>query len=311
VELAEKKWFPKAPASIPQLLAKLEGRGLAIPDPVQATHHLKFIGYYRLSAYMLPFQHQGAGEDRHQFQPGASMGEILDLYAFDRKLRLLVMDALERTEVAVRAAISDHMSLPYGGLWFQDPKRFKPGFDHPGFLTRLKSEIGHEPRDANRRHVHIRHYYDTYDTPDMPPSWMVFEALPFGVISRTFAYLPDADRKAIAANFRMDDRVLHSVLHALSYLRNLCAHHARIWNRVFTIKPIIPRRLKALNAGNHQFYGLAVLLQDLLTTIVPNPCWSLALSVLLDQHPQVQEAALGFQPDWRGASHWKVPGPRP
>jgi len=307
MEPADKKRFTKSSESIPQLLAKLEGRGLTIPDPGQATHHLKFIGYYRLSAYMLPFQHQGTGEDRHQFQPGASMDDVLDLYTFDRTLRLLVMDALERIEVAVRAAISDHMSLPYGGLWFQDPKLFKPGFDHPGFLARLKSEIGHESKDANRRHVHIRHYYDTYDAPYMPPSWMVFEALPFGVVSRTFGYLMDADRKTISANFQMDDRVLHSALHALSYLRNLCAHHARIWNRVFTIKPIIPRRLNALSAGNHQFYGLAVILQDLLTTIVQNPHWAVKLSALLAQHPRVQEAALGFQPGWRGASHWNVP----
>ena len=298
--------FQKNPETIAQLQERLQNRGLVFPDPGLAAHQLKVIGYYRLSAYMLPFQRQGTGEDRHQFKTITSFTDIIDLYSFDRQLRLLVMDAIERIEVAVRTVLSDHMSLSYGSLWYTETRCFKPGFELSGSMARIKMELGHDPKDAKRRQIHIRHYYETYGRPELPPNWMVFEALPFGFISRIFASIATKDRKEIAAPFRMDERVVQSTLHALSYLRNLCAHHGRIWNRVFTIKPMIPNRLAALEAPNHLFYGLAILLQDLWGTIVRDAHWAMRLSALLLEHPQVREPDLGFQADWRGAAHWAL-----
>ena len=75
------------------LVDRLADRGLIIPDRGRALRYLRHIGYYRLSPYTIPFQ-QGGTE--HLLRDGTSFDDVLDLYVFDRALRLLVMDALER-----------------------------------------------------------------------------------------------------------------------------------------------------------------------------------------------------------------------
>ena len=102
--------FAKPPLSHERMLEQLESRGLVVPDRDRALRYLRHLGYYRLSPYTIPFQ---AERSTHTFAPGAEFDDVLDLYVFDRKLRLHCLDALERVEVAVRAALTDHMSTTY------------------------------------------------------------------------------------------------------------------------------------------------------------------------------------------------------
>jgi len=106
--------FNKPPLSLPDQLALLVSRGLTVIDPQDALHYLTHIGYYRLSGYALPLQIGGSGADRHNFKPGVTFTDILDRYVFDRKLRLLVMDAIERIEISVRAALTNHIAPRHG-----------------------------------------------------------------------------------------------------------------------------------------------------------------------------------------------------
>lgn len=103
--------FNKPPLSLDDLVDRLVDRGLRVPDRGRARRYLRHIGYYRLSPYTIPFQHGGPD---HQLRDRTSFDDVLDLYVFDRTLRLLVIDALERVEVAVRAALTDHMATPTG-----------------------------------------------------------------------------------------------------------------------------------------------------------------------------------------------------
>lgn len=100
--------FAKPALSPDDLMALLVRRGLTIGDPDTAKRALAAIGYYRLSAYMLPIQRGGTRRDRHQFQPGQTFETVLELYRFDRALRLSTFGATEHVEVAFRTAISDH-----------------------------------------------------------------------------------------------------------------------------------------------------------------------------------------------------------
>jgi abortive infection bacteriophage resistance protein len=100
---------------IDALVDRLAARGLIIPDRDRALRYLRHIGYYRLSPYTIPFQMGGRD---HLLQDGTSFDDVL----FDRTLRLVVMDALERVEVAVRAAVTDHMSTAYDDPhWYVEP----------------------------------------------------------------------------------------------------------------------------------------------------------------------------------------------
>jgi len=90
--------YLKAALSFPDQLAQLQQRGLHVTDPDRALHWLRRVSYYRLSAYFLPFKN---GES---FRPGTEFNDVAGLYIFDRKLRLLVLDAIERIEVALRTS---------------------------------------------------------------------------------------------------------------------------------------------------------------------------------------------------------------
>jgi abortive infection bacteriophage resistance protein len=223
--------FNKPPLSLPDQLALLISRGLIVGDQAEAMHYLTHIGYYRLSGYALPFQLGGSGAHRHNFEPTVTFENILDRYVFDRKLRLLVMDAVERIEISVRAALSNAIAARHGAHWYLNPTLFSPGFDHAKFIVGIKQQIGHAPANNKRRDIFIEHYYQTYSSPDMPPSWMVFEAVSFGTISFAYKNLAHPEFVSVCASFGLPHPILISWLHSLNYIRNICAHHGRLWNR--------------------------------------------------------------------------------
>jgi len=135
--------FNKPPLSLPDQLQLLLSRGLNVPDSTAATHYLTHIGYYRLSGYALPFQIGGTGPDRHNFKPGITFDAILDRYSFDRKLRLLVVDAIERVEISVRAALSNVIASRHGAHGYMSKAPFNRAFDHTRFMGDIKQQIGH------------------------------------------------------------------------------------------------------------------------------------------------------------------------
>lgn len=99
----------------------LTERGLNVPNRDKARHYLRYTGYYRLSGYFLALQQHGSDVQPHTFMEGITFNDVLDIYIFDRELRLLVIDAIERIEVAFRACISNTMSENNGPLWFMYP----------------------------------------------------------------------------------------------------------------------------------------------------------------------------------------------
>jgi abortive infection bacteriophage resistance protein len=296
--------FNKPPLSLRDQLALLVARGLTVSDPSAAAHYLTHIGYYRLSGYALPFQLGGTGPTRHDFRPGVTFDDILDRYVFDRKLRLLVMDAIERIEISVRAAMSNAIAARHGAHWYLDPCLFSTTFDHGRFLDDIKQQIGHAPAHTRRRDIYIEHYYQTYSTPDMPPSWMVFESLNFGTISFAYMNLAAPEFASVCGSYGLPHPVLISWLHSLNYIRNICAHHARLWNRECRIKPVIARAFKADLTPNARVYAQLVVMQIMLARIAPGNHWAHKLRELLAEHPAVPLLSMGFPVNWATRTVW-------
>ena len=312
--------FTKPALSIPDLVQRWQDRGLQIADAAVASHYLQFIGYYRLSAYALPLQDKAgsaSGMIDKPFKVGTTFENILNLYCFDRELRLLFMDAIERIEVAVRSTIVSEMSLRHGPHWFMDARHFKSAaqrFKHHKLLDRIDKEL-QIPSGAKKpwkphHEVFINHYYATYTDPYLPPAWMVAETLTLGTWSMVFENLHvTAERKAIAKPLKTDEQVLRNWLHALTYLRNLCAHHSRLWNRQFVIKPVIATRHATFLKSNDRCYAMAVVVEDLLRTVAPGTSWAVRLRDLLVAHPYADPAAMGFPKDWDAEPFWNLASP--
>lgn len=310
----QKQTYCKPALTLDEQIDLLTSRGLIIPDRDKARHYLRYIGYYRLSGYFLTFQQNSPEVKPHTFKEGITFRDILDIYILDRELRLLVMDAIERIEVAFRACISNTMSENHGPHWFMDPCHFVPRFKHAELLDKIKRETCHashaagsEPKNHPRRELFIQHYYETYCHPELPPSWMVVEVMSLGTLSTIFASLISRDmQKEICRSFRINHLVMESWLHTLTYLRNLCAHHARLWNRQFSIKPLVMRAYEQQLRRNHTFCAQAAMLYVLMYIIADGSKWQHRLADLLKKYPAIDIGAMGFKPDWQEDPFWRL-----
>ena len=300
--------FNKPALGIPEQIEKLKNRGLMVSDPDRAAHYLKFISYFRFTGYCLHFQtNVGNDEEKHQFKPGVDFEDILRVYIFDRELRLLVMDAVERIEVAVRTAISNHMAVQYKDPhWFIRRDLFNDRYNHSELLDNIAETTGQS--EESKRTLFTHNYYRKYRSPEFPPSWMLCEVLSLGVWSKIYAHLRHySDRKAIASTvLNAAPDVFESFLHCIASVRNICAHHSRLWNKVFAITPksvfIGGFELKQKN----RFYAQAAVIHKFLTPIAPSTDWSSRLFKHLAEHPTVDAKVMGFPENWHKHQFWAV-----
>lgn len=281
----------------------LQSRGMIINDIPYATSHLLNISYYRLSAYMLPFQ-SAANDPNHTYKANVHFEDVMDLYVFDRELRLLVFDAIERIEVSFRTQLIYQMALKYGSHWHEDPKHFSSSSTY----HELQKHIN-EHKGKSNREVFMDHYWNKYTNPVNPPSWMSLEIITMGTVSFIFKGLSKDDKKDLAAFYKLHPKVLESWVHALAYVRNICAHHARLWNRDFGVQPLLIQKPRlpwidlTFNNNRRSYYFLC-LLQYLLTTINPGGHLKQRIKELLANHPAVPKQYMGFQKDWDAQPLW-------
>jgi len=279
-------------------------RGVDIPDYDKATHYLKYISYYRLRAYWLPFEVNCGIPSDHGFREGTSFQQIVDLYIFDRELRLLMMDAIERIEVSIRAAWAHHMAVEYGAHGYLNPNLYKSLALYNKAYDLLRSEV------ESSRETFIQHYNGKYSNPNAPPVWMVSEILSFGQLSKWIDNLVlSKDKKEIAENFLLDERILFpSITRHISYIRNICAHHGRLWNKKFIVTVKIPRNPKHLKSSMNEgadrnIYNTLCIIKYLLDVISPGSKWDRKLKDLVDKS-DVDLSAMGFPKNWKILPLW-------
>nr|VFK62064.1 MAG: Abortive infection bacteriophage resistance protein [Candidatus Kentron sp. TC] len=296
-----KRTFDKPPKTFEEQVDLLQSRGMIIDDRSAAPHYLAHLNYYRLTAYWLPFQ-----ENRvtHRFKPGTLFSKVVDLYMFDKKLRLLLLNAIERIEVSVRTQWAYHFAHKHGAHAYLDQK-FASDKDR---FERDRKKLGEELKRSDEKF--IVHYKRTYE-PSTPPIWVICEIISLGLLSRWFGNLNSGEvRGAIAKTYGLDDRVMESLLRHLAYVRNLCAHHGRIWNRKFTITVKIPkskpaRLIRAFNLDEKRnLYNTLVLLSHSMDVINPSNEWKEHLLHLIDEH-EVNVSSMGFPANYREYDIWK------
>jgi abortive infection bacteriophage resistance protein len=306
------KQFTKPALSFEEQLNLLAARGLKIENRDWAKGHLRRIGYYRLSAYALPLQYNDPIRlPQHLFKPGSSFGLIIRLYEFDRHLRLLVLDAIERLEVAVRGCISSTLCLTHKNPhWFMDAAHFRAPVYQTELLAKLDEEFGRNlPRPKPRGDVFIRHYYATYRSPAYPPSWMLAEALSLGAWSKIYQQLTTANQKLIAQFHGQKYDTVENWLRVLSDIRNICAHHGRLWNRAFVALPSFPTNLIRYPLDTARFAAQAAVIVSMLRHFYPDTRWMQRVATLMDAYPEADPAAMGFPPSWKHDPLWDLPPP--
>lgn len=278
----------------------LQKRGMVIEDPTQVEFYLQHLNYYRLGAYWLPFE---ADHGSHSFQPGTRFDDVLNLYIFDRELRLLVLDAIERIEVSVRGQWAYQMAHLHGPHSHLDQSLAHKASHWASNFDKLKEEVRRSDE------TFIKHLTQTY-AEALPPIWAVCEVMSLGVLSRWYSNLkPMPTRRTIASVYGIDERVMESWLHHMTFIRNTCAHHSRLWNREFTITPKLTRSKPAHLIGefvvpSRKLYNTLVILLHFMNVIAPKHHWRQRLVTLIADH-SAPVSAMGFPPDWQQKGIWK------
>lgn len=290
--------YSKPPLPPAGLLAHLISRGLGVPDEAQALSVLGRIDYYRLLVYMRPFQRRDAETGARTFVPGTGIGDIVALYEFDRELRLLSLDAVERVEVALRAAVVSEVAVQHGAHFYLQSRHFTTTDAWARFNDAVQGET--------QRHPAGKHYLRNYDTPPAPPIWVAMEASTFGTLSHMFSNLQLGLRRAISRRFGYDEVVLTSWLRSLTTLRNIAAHHGRLWDASLTAdKPVRAKRIKdEFGHTSSKFFSRAVVAAALLDSLDQGGPWELKVSTLMEAHPFVDEKRMGCPAEWKSRPFW-------
>lgn len=314
-------------------LDQLVGRGMVVSDRGKALKYLERIGYYRLSGYWYPFRERAEASlldpntfgrpkkikiefvPMDEFKAGTTFLDVVDLYVFDKRLRLLVLDALERVEIALRVDISHHLGR-YDRFAYLRPELFHKKFaqdlamqtgvtGHHGWLSNHAKLIGRSKEDF------IRHNREKYGLP--LAIWVACEVWDFGTLSKLFDGMREEDQDQISAKYGVaNGRVFATWLRSLNYMRNVCAHHSRLWNRNIVDQPRLPEvgevpELEVFRHDAHRqarVFMLLCLTQFLMRRINPSSTWGRRMMALLEGFPNLSTVGLsldgmGVDAGWR------------
>lgn len=294
--------------SFEQQLQKLIERGLVINDKHVALNALTQISYYRLSAYWYPFRQRDKKDNKlvlDIFEPSASMEETIKLYEFDRQLRLLVVDAIERIEVMIRTKITYHFGHRYGAFGHIQQANFHNNFNHAAWLSNVNGEVSRSKEEF------IKHYQTKYDGFPVLPIWILTETMSLGALSMFYKGMINDDKASIARELNVHYKCLSSWLHMLTYIRNICAHHSRLWNRELAIKsehkPSEKYWLPPSTPRNDRLFYVLLVLHNLLSYSNNHIDWKancekLLMPITANRRWQI---AMGMPDNWIDHPVWK------
>lgn len=200
-------------------IEKLRSRGCVIRDSAACKNILENIGYYRLSAYFLPFKKKDGS-----YAEGLPFEKVYHIYEFDRKLRNLLFAAIEVIEVHFRTRLAYFHSQKYGSLGYLDAASFNSKHNAEKFKKNINREI-----ESNKKVLFVKHHMEHYD--GQFPLWVICELFTFGMLSYFYNDLTTADKKSFAG---ADYKEMVSWLRCCTDLRNICAHYGRLYFRIFS-----------------------------------------------------------------------------
>lgn len=306
------------------LLELLICRGMGVENQQQALHYLKNIGYYRLSGYWYPFRQKDERQSQQKaklvlsdnFKPDTHFSIVLSLYIFDKKLRLLALDALERIEMAVRNDVVHLLGklhpLAHISPYTIDSKtgkktcclnrKFISNNSHDKWLEKHNQLVERaKNRDA------IKHYMEQYG--GKLPIWVSAEVWDFGLLSQLFAGMRYNDKNIIAGKYgAKDGRTFEQWLRSLNFICNVCAHHSRLWNINMVNTTTPPDELSSIN--QYRVFMYLYIMNKMLLTINPKSTWRKRLYELIKSFPEPENKAIsvsdmGLPENWEELELWE------
>jgi abortive infection bacteriophage resistance protein len=289
----------KDPKNIQEQIDLLKSREMSFRDIFKANHFLSNISYYRLKGYWYEMQ---ADFENHIFHENVYFEDVLDLYNFDRHLRLLVFNAIERIEIALRTKLIYHMSISYGAKWYMDEIHFHSKYHFNDFLEKIENDI----KQSSEEFI-VKHYVNHPD--QKPESWKALEVVSLNTLSKLYSNIKPQlpEKSSIANEFGLNShKDLSSWLRTITFIRNLIAHHSRLWNRVMVNKYSWPNnsRYPLLSyfpneERRKKFFPIFSAIIYLNEIISPGNKLKDEFLALVNQYPNTPLYKMGFPPKWK------------
>lgn len=308
----------KPSRTVEEQVALLKSRGLIINNQRWATEWLQKVSYYRLKGYWWEMQDDTIN---HHFAAGWHFEDIIERYCFDKELKIILFHAIETIEIALRAKLIYHMSQTYSGLWYLDPTLAADANLHQQLLLHLQDEFAKSgevfAKDYRRKHPNILPLNQRgYQSDEDPDAWIILEVATFGELSKIYKnichQLPA--KSAIAKEFGLNlHNELSSWLEAIAYLRNIIAHHSRLWSRNIVKRPALisnthrPWFDKPLSEieKKRPFYLISSLLY-LCDAVGEGLCLRKKIYCLLHRYRHLPLHRIGFLPNWKKHPIWHI-----
>lgn len=220
----------KIPTTLDEQIEKLRERGCVIKNAEYARKTLKYINYFRLSNYFEPFS-----VSKHKYEEGTTFEKVMQIYEMDRKLRSVLIAALEEIEIALRACISNFHALKYGALGYLNPNTFTHSHNHQSFISKMNYLV-----ECNEDREFVKHYNTKYS--GKFPLWVMTELFSFGTLAFFYKDMHSADKKTIANDYYgCSPAEMDNWIFCLNELRNYCAHYNRLYGNTFPVLPKTPK----------------------------------------------------------------------
>lgn len=295
----------KPAKTIDEQIVLLQSRNMLFRQIADASHFLSNISYYRLKGYWWEMQDDNIN---HHFRDQSYFEDVIDLYNFDRHFRLIVFNAIERIEISLRTKLIYHLSHGYGTEWYLNPSLFDNQKEYALFVSKVYLDMGRSSEEFIIKH------FQNHPT-EHPESWKSLEVLTLGTLSKLYQNLKHQlpEKNIIAKEFGLyNQKYLTSWLLAITVIRNIIAHHSRLWNRVLinkydwplnTPKPIltyIPN-----NVQRRKFFPLLSAILYMNNEISTGNHIIQELLQLFSAFPNVQLSKIGFPVNWQNEPIWK------
>lgn len=293
----------KTPLTIAEQIELLKLKGISLEDDAFVRRVLTHINYHRLRAYCFPHEKAdrgNSGQSSHSSISVDSFNYVFKLYTFDRSLRLLLLEAIEIVEIALRAHFVQVLAENYGSHAYLNPSIFYRQDVHANCIAILDKQL------MRTNEVIVNNCSIDYKNPIYPPIWAASELLTLGGLSRWIENIKRRqDRQAVALKLNLDEVVARSFSHHLTHVRNICAHHGRIWNRKFTLTMRLPINPVSLNSqfnknsfDQRKFFNTLVILCWCTKTIDPKTTWPARLKALLKTRSDKELELIGVVNGW-------------
>lgn len=293
--------YDKQPLTVQAQVERLIARGMHVDEPALAEAHLAAVNYYRMSAFWRADRLEDGS-----FRAGTTFANAVERYDYDRLLRALVFDGVELVEVMLRSRIGNALAIR-GGVYVHetDACRAKAfvGDDRGKWVNNLWAET------RRSREQFVAHYKERYLEYPRLPVFVASEVMSFGTLSRLFEQLATEYRSDIAGPFGLAHQVLGKWIHSLVYVRNVTAHHGRLWNRTLSIQPVRPRKRFGWSQDavpmTNRIFAILCVIRDMTRGNSSGELWAARARELLTRAPGPNsEAELGVPLAWESTPLW-------